>query len=184
MPSLIRISENDVTRVGLGCSARASVSIWPDQFELPSELKAIVMVGRTSDTSAISMRPIRSGKNRSRAISRSAVSAGAPVRLSPRLTSSKLTAPVGNSDTETAPRRTGSSPVTVWISALTASRTVSAGIRSVSSVSAPNTTAANARAASPRRLMPVAAVTRRLSCFFGDEASNYTGRSRRLATLL
>ena len=48
------------------------------------------MVGRISDTSAISMRPISSGKNRSRATTCSAVSAGAPVRLSPRLTSLKL----------------------------------------------------------------------------------------------
>ena len=103
--------------------------MWPDQFELRSALKMIAMVGRTSETSAISMRPVRNGKKRRRATTCSAVSAGAPVRLSPRLTSSKLTVPVGNSDTEALPRSTGSSPVTARISALTASRTASAGIR-------------------------------------------------------
>ena len=41
----------------------------------------MLMVGRISDTSAISMRPIRSGKKRSRALTCSAVSAGSPVLL-------------------------------------------------------------------------------------------------------
>ena len=84
--------------------------MWPDQFELRSPLKTIAMVGRTSETSAISIRPVRKGKKRSRATTCSAVSAGAPVRLSPRLTSWKRTVPVGNSDTEVLPRSTGSSP--------------------------------------------------------------------------
>ena len=129
VPSSIRISENDAVRPGLGLRFRASVSICPDQFELRSALKMIAMVGRTSETSAISMRPVRNGKKRRRATTCSAVSAGAPVRLSPRLTSSNLTVPVGNSDTEAPPRSTGSRPVTARISALTASRTASAGIR-------------------------------------------------------
>ncbi len=50
--------------------------------------------GRSSETSAISTRPTSSGKKRSRAVSRSAVSAGRSA--SPSSTSSKLTLPVGN----------------------------------------------------------------------------------------
>src|SRR5262249_13398968 len=129
VPSAIRISENDAGRSGPGLRFRASVSMWPDQFELWSALKMIAMVGRTSETSAISMRPAKKGKKCRRATTCSAVSAGAPVRLSPSITSSKLTAPLGNSDTEVPPRSTGSSPVTARISALTASRTTSADIR-------------------------------------------------------
>ena len=81
MPSSIRISENDAVRPGLGLRLWASVSMWPDQFELRSALKMIAMVGRTSETSAISMRPARKGKNRRRATTCSAVSAGAPVSV-------------------------------------------------------------------------------------------------------
>ena len=44
----------------------------------PLASRSIAMVGRTSATSAISTRPISSGKNRKRAVSRSAVSAGRP----------------------------------------------------------------------------------------------------------
>ena len=76
VPSLMRISENDLIRSGLGVSARASVSIWPAQFELPSDANAIMMVGRTSVTSAISIRPIRKGRKRSRTTSCSADSGG------------------------------------------------------------------------------------------------------------
>src|SRR5262252_607886 len=163
VPSAIRISENDAGRSGPGLRVRASVSIWPDQFELWSALKMIAMVGRTSEMSAISMRPAKKGKKRKRAITCSAVSAGAPVRLSPRTTSSNLTAPDGNSDTEVPPRRTGSSPVTARISALTASRTASAGIRNGKITRAPIPTAAKAKMMKPTRLMSTAAVTTRLS---------------------
>ena len=158
---------------------RASVSIWPDQFELWSALKMIAMVGRISETSAISMRPVRKGKKRKRATTCWAVSAGAPVRLSPRLTSSKLTVPVGNSDTEAPPRSTGSSPVTARISALTASRTASAGMRNGKITRAPMPAMARARTANPRRLMPTAAVTTRLSQVFAGKAGRlYRGRSK------
>src|SRR5712675_1315009 len=73
VPSSIRISENDAARPGPGLRLRASVSICPDQFELRSALKMTAMVGRISETSAISMRPVRKGKNRRRATTRSAV---------------------------------------------------------------------------------------------------------------
>ena len=53
------------------------------------------MVGRTSDTSAISTRPMRSGKKRRRTTSCSTVIAGSPVRLSPSATWSKTTVPDG-----------------------------------------------------------------------------------------
>ena len=83
--------------------------------------------GRTSETSAISTRPASSGKKRSRAVSRSAVSAG---RLaSPSATSSKLTRPVGNSLTVVGPRRIGLRPVTARISLSACSRTASGEIR-------------------------------------------------------
>jgi hypothetical protein len=36
--------------------------MWPDQFEVRSALKTMAMVGRTRETSAISMRPVRKGK--------------------------------------------------------------------------------------------------------------------------
>ena len=115
------------------------------------------MRGRSSATSAISIRPANSGKNRSRAVSRSAASAGSA--SSPSATSEKLTEPEGNSDTATLPRNSRSSPVTLRISALTASRTLSAGISNVivpSTAKLPSTTTAIAMA---RRLKPVAAVT-------------------------
>ena len=47
---------------GSGCSARASDSISPDQFDWPLGWNVTVMVGRTSVTSAISIRPASSGK--------------------------------------------------------------------------------------------------------------------------
>jgi hypothetical protein len=46
---------------------------------------------------------------------------------SPSTTSEKLTIAVGNSDTVTSPRTTGSRPVTLRICAMTALRTVSVG---------------------------------------------------------
>ena len=55
------------------------------------------MRGRTSETSAISIRPANSGKNRSRAVSRSAASTG--LESSPSVTLAKLIEPVGNSET-------------------------------------------------------------------------------------
>ena len=184
VPSSTRISENDAVRPGLGLRFCASVSICLDQFELRSALKMIAMVGRTSETSAISMRPVRNGKKRRRATTCSAVSAGTPVRLSPRLTSSKRTLPVGNSDTEAPPRSTGSRPVTARISALTASRTASAGTRNGKITRAPIPTAARATTANPRRLMPTVAVTTRLSSFAAGESGRlYRGnRSCKPAT--
>ncbi len=162
MPSVIRISENDAGRSGPDLRFRARVSMWSDQFELRSSLKMIAMVGRTSETSAISMRPINSGKKRRRATTCSAVSAGSPV-LAPSITSSKLTALAGNRETETSPRSTGSSPVTARISACTALRTASAGSNHGKITRAAIAAAATTAAANPRRLMPTAAVTTRLS---------------------
>jgi len=163
-------TDRGVDRLVMPCEAagggKASGDRRPGEFELWSALKMIAMVGRTSETSAISMRPAKKGKKRRRATTCSAVSAGAPVRLSPSITSSKLTAPVGNSDTEVPPRSTGSSPVTARISALTASRTASAGIRNGKITRAPIPTAAKATMTNPRRLMPTAAVTTRLSQIF------------------
>ncbi len=159
MPSVMRISEKVLIRSGLGVSACASVSMWPAQFELPSAAKAIMMVGRTSVTSAISMRPNRNEKNRSRTSSCWADRAGAPVRLSPRLTSLKRTLPVGNRETETSPRSTGSRPVTSLICALTASRTVSAGITTESIKRSANPAPNRLATAIPTRLMPEAAST-------------------------
>src|SRR5215467_531734 len=49
VPSVIRISENDAGRSGPGLRVRASVSIWPDQFELWSALKMIAIVGHQRD---------------------------------------------------------------------------------------------------------------------------------------
>src|SRR5437870_4007612 len=159
VPSAIRISENEGDRAAPALRFCASVWMCPDQFELRSALKTTAIVGRTSDTSAISIRPIKSGKNRKRATIWSAVSAGAPVRLSPRMRSSKLTAPAGNSDTEASPRSTGSSPVTARISACTALRTASAGIRNGKNTSAAITATVTAATANPRRFMLTAAVT-------------------------
>ena len=70
---------------------RASASIRPDQLERPSGSRSTAMVGRSSDTSAISTCPSSSGKKRNRAVSRSAVSAG--LLASPSTTSPKLTLP-------------------------------------------------------------------------------------------
>ena len=46
--------------------------------------------------------------------------------------------PDGNSDTETSPRSTGSSPVTAWISLATASRTDAGGNEKDSAISVTN----------------------------------------------
>ena len=132
--------------------------MWPAQFDEPSAANAIMMVGRTSVTSAISMRPNMKEKKRSRTTSCWADRAGAPV-LSPRLTSLKRTLPVGNSETETSPRSIGSSPVTSLIWALTASRTVSAGITTERIKRSASPAPSRLATASPTRLMPVAAVT-------------------------
>src|SRR5262249_8023220 len=78
-------------------------------------------------------------------------------------TASDRNAPDVNSDTEVPPRSTGSSPVTARISALTASRTASAGIRNGKITRAPIPTAAKAKMMKPTRLMSTAAVTTRLS---------------------
>ena len=150
--------------------------MWPDQFELRSGLNTMATVGRTSETSAISIRPVRNGKNRRRATTCLAVSAGAPVRLSPRLTSSKLTRPVGNRDTDAPPRSTGSSPVTARISALTASRTVSAGIRNGRIKTVPNPATSTAMTASPRRLMPTGVTTRFSRVFAGSDGGCSGGK--------
>ena len=157
VPSAIRISENDAIRSGLGCRARASVSTWPDQFERPPGAKLTVMVGRTSVTSAIWILPVSNGKKRRRTTSCCAVRAEAPVRLSPRLTSLKLTLPVGKSETATSPRNNGSNPVTARIWDLTESRTVSAEIRNDKASRKANPATTMPATANPKRLMPVAA---------------------------
>ena len=96
----------------LGCSARASASI------SRRPVRAAVGAKRPRWSAAPASRRRsrcgrqQGGKERSRTTSCSAASAGAPVRSSPRLTSSKRTLPVGNSETDTSPRSTGSSPVT------------------------------------------------------------------------
>ena len=51
---------------------RISASISPDQLDWPFGCNSIAMFGRSSETSAISTRPISSGKNRRRAVNRSA----------------------------------------------------------------------------------------------------------------
>ena len=110
--------ERRAARFGLGCSVRASVSMWPDQFELPSASNATVMGGRTSDTSAISIRPISSGKKRSRTTSCSAVSAAC--RCGCRRGSRRRSSPCRSETARpsTSPRRTGSRPVTARICGL------------------------------------------------------------------
>jgi len=61
-PSLIPISENVALRSGLGANACANESIKPDQFDWPPDWKVTVIVGRTSVTSATSIRPASNGK--------------------------------------------------------------------------------------------------------------------------
>ena len=159
VPPSTRISENDIApspRLASGLSARVSEAISGAQFERRFSSIVTAMRGWVSTMSAISMRPVSSGKKRSRAVSRSAVSGGS--RSSPSTTSEKLTLPVGKSETETAPRIIGSSPVTARICAFTASRTLSAGIRKETTASAPNTKMTSAATANPRRLKPVTAV--------------------------
>ena len=154
--------------------------MWPDQFELPSASKAMVMVGRTSVTSAISMRPISSGKKRSRATS----VLGGERRMCRRAgrrgcTSSKRTLPVGNSDTATAPRSTGSSPVTARICGLDGARArCRPGSAATSAKARQSPTAKTAATASPRRLMPTAAVTTRLSSLAAMRPTNYSEADR------
>src|SRR6516162_4759507 len=72
------ISENEAVDSECGWSARASDEMSPDQLDSPAAEKATLIVGRTRVTSAISIRPSRSGKYRSRAISSSATTAGSP----------------------------------------------------------------------------------------------------------
>ena len=127
VPFLMRISEKAATRCVSGLLLRASASISPDQLEPPFVSRSTTMVGRSSDTSAISTRPANSGKKRSRAVSRSAVRAGWPP--SPSTTSSKLMLPVGNSLTVVSPRSVGLRPVTMRISLSTWARTTSGEIR-------------------------------------------------------
>jgi len=127
VPFLMRISENAAARCAFGFWLRASASIRPDQLERPSFSRSTAIVGRSSDTSAISTRPTSSGKKRKRAVSRSAVSAG--FLASPRTTSPKLTLPEGNSVTVVGPPRIGFKPVTARISLKTWRRTVSGEIR-------------------------------------------------------
>ena len=127
VPFSMRISENAATRTAPLFWLRISVSIRPDQLVLPSGSTSMAMIGRSSATSEISTRPVSSGTKRSRAVSRSAVSAG---RLaSPSVTSAKLTLPVGNNETVTTPPSVGLSPVTEWISLNTWRRTASAEMR-------------------------------------------------------
>ncbi len=168
--------------MGSACRLRASAAMWFDQFEVRSALKTMVTVGRTSSTSAISMRPISSGKKRSRATTCSAVSAGLPVLLSVSRTSSKRTAPRGNSETEASPRSTGSSPVTARISACTAARTLSAGMNSDSEMRIPAPTASTAATAITRRLMPTGAVTKVFLKQFGTRPKRTIARGNEAAT--
>ena len=83
----------------------------PDQLDCPSGSRSTAMVGRSSETSAISTRPISSGKNRSRAVSRSAVSAGSRWRRRAS-TSAKLTLPFGKQRNGGRAAQHGSRPVT------------------------------------------------------------------------
>ncbi len=155
VPPSMRISENAASR----CAAdwlRVSASINPDQLDWPFGFNSTEIFGRSSVTSAISTRPISRGKNRRRAVKRSATSAGC--LASPRITSSKLTLPVGNSETLAFPRRTGSSPVTPRISPRTCWRTVSAEIRYPAVVRTSSPPAITASRIIPRRFKPVAAV--------------------------
>ena len=106
---------------------RASAAINADQFDFPSGSRSMEMVGRSSETSAISTLPISNGKNRNRAVSRSAISAG---RLaSPSTTSPKLTLPLGKSETVALPPSCGSSPVAERMPRSTSARTASGDIR-------------------------------------------------------
>ncbi len=127
VPSRMLISEKAAGRCGAVDWLRAKAPIRPDQFEPPSSARSTRMVGCDSETSAISTRPNSSGKNRSRAVRRSAVSAGAA--LSPSVTSSKLTVPVGNRLTVVAPVSVGLRPVTLRILLSTWARTVSGDTR-------------------------------------------------------
>ena len=115
------------------------------------------MVGRSSDTSAISTRPTRSGKKRSRAVSRSAVSAG--LLASPRATSAKLTLPEGNSETV---GRAAQDRVEPGDRADLAQRLLAHGVgrnqEAVGREQRAGPTATTASSAKPRRLKPAAAV--------------------------
>ena len=163
VPLWMRISEKAAVRCAFGFWLTASACIRPDQLERPSGPTSTMMVGWSSDTSAISTLPISSGKKRRRALSRSAVSAGLPV--GPSTTSAKLTRPEGNSDTLTRPRRVGFSPVTARISLNTCLRTVSAEIRALAATNTPPPTATTASSKNPRRFRPVVAVKGKSGCF-------------------
>ncbi len=63
VPLSMRISEKAATvRTSLGFLLRASASISTDQLDFPSASMSTAMVGRSSETSATSTRPISSGK--------------------------------------------------------------------------------------------------------------------------
>ena len=172
VPSLILISVKAATREAPAIWLCASAAIKPDQLDWPFAAMLILMVGCSSATSAISTRPTSSGKKRSRAVSRSAVSAGCAA--SPSTTSAKLTLPRGNSDTVTSPRNIGLRPVTARISPITCARTSS---REISAVAAPSTTApSTTTAASPiaRRLNPEATVKGMIFQRFFQTPADYT----------
>ena len=105
--------------------------------------------------SAASIRPSSSGSSRSFAVSRSATRAGL-ARSSPSVTSEKLTVALGNSETFTSPRVTGSSPVTAWIFAMTAWRTVSGGISAATPTSTAMPAADTAAMTRLNRMRPLA----------------------------
>ncbi len=129
VPPSILISVKAATCGAFGAWLRASASISPDQLERPFGSRLISMVGCSSDTSAISTCPSSSGKNRKRAVNRSAVSAG--LAASPSMTSAKLTLPRGNSVTAVSPRSVGLKPVTARISSIACARTASREINAV-----------------------------------------------------
>src|SRR6516164_1103580 len=157
------ISENEAVDSECGWSARASDEMSPDQLDPPAAEKATLIVGRTRVTSAISMRPSRSGKYRSRAISSSATTGGSPDGSLARLTLWKRTLPDGNSDSEISSPKAGSSPVTARISYFTASRTEAAGNKDGMPTNTIITAAMTRAASIATRLTPMAAFTGRFS---------------------
>ena len=165
VPSSTRISVNVVAsagRLALGPSARARVSISAAQLVRPSGPKVTLMRGRNSTTSAISTRPTNSGKNRSRAVSRSAASAGSA--SSPSATLAKLIEPVGNSETDdiAAQHQIESGDVADFgLGGLAHAARPGSAAPCVPSTATPSRT--TAAMAIPRRLKPVAAVTDRSS---------------------
>jgi hypothetical protein len=160
VPWSTRTSEKEAVRSELGRSAALNVLASDVQFDFRPGSRTMLTVGRTNVTSDTWIRPISSGKKRSRAVRRSAVSALLPAPSSPMVTSSRLTVPKGKNDTEAGPRTTGSSPATARISAFTASRAVSAETKNDMTVSSPAPMTSTAARANPRRLKPLAAVTK------------------------